>query len=87
MVPVIHWLDINEDAGQRPDWTAWKTADIELWKDQPRLVLVTKPPSRGAWKPSEYFSYCWTNQTYVDVATARANMDHTVCATIFASTG
>jgi hypothetical protein len=87
LVPVIHWLDINDDASQRPEWNDWKTADIKLWKDRPRLVLVTKPPSRGAWTPSEHFSYRWTNQTYVDVATARANMDHTVCATIFASTG
>lgn len=88
LVPVIHWLDINEDAGQRPDWTIWKTADIELWKDQPRLVLVTKPPlTRGTAKPSKYFKYQWINQTYIDVATARACMDHTVCATIFAPDG
>jgi hypothetical protein len=85
---VIHWLDINEDAGQRPDWTIWKTADIELWKDQPRLVLVTKPPlPRGTAKPSKYFKYQWINQTYIDVATARACMDNTMCATIFAPDG
>lgn len=88
LVPVIHWLDINEDAGQRPDWTIWKTADIELWKDQPRLVLVTKPPlPRGTAKPSKYFKYQWINQTYIDVATARACMDNTMCATIFAPDG
>ena len=88
LVPVIHWLDINEEASQRPDWNKWKTADIELWKDQPRLVLVTKPSAEPLYnKPNEHFKYQWTNQCYIDVATARANMNSTVCATIFASTG
>lgn len=88
LVPVIHWLDINEKASQRPIWDEWKTVDIELWKDQPRLVLVTKPPMETSHsKPSEHFKYQWTNQFYIDVATARANMNNTVCATIFASTG
>jgi hypothetical protein len=87
LVPVIHWLDINEDASQRPDWSACKKADIELWKDRPRLVLVTKPPVGNHSKPNEHFKYQWTNQTYIDVATARACMDDTMCATIFASDG
>jgi len=87
LVPVIHWVDINNQVSHRPLWDKWKTVDIELWKDQPRLVLVTKPPVGSHSKPNKHFNYQWTNQIYIDVATARACMDNTMCATIFASDG
>ena len=79
--PVIHWLDINKQIANRPNWNLWKNIDIELWKDRPRLVLVTQISNNY----SKHFNYQVIDQTYVDVATARACMDKTVCATIFSA--
>jgi len=85
MVPVIHWLDINDNAGQRPQWNDWLEFDCKLWKHQPRLVLVTTlPGAEKHTKYNEYFNYRWTDQKTIDVAAARACMDDSVCATVFA---
>jgi subtilisin family serine protease len=35
---------------------------------------------------NEHFNYQWTNQKTIDVATVRATMDNTMCATVFAPT-
>jgi hypothetical protein len=85
LVPVIHWLDLNETVGKRLGWAEWEKTDTELWDQLPRLVLVTKPPGTDKLnRYNEYFNYRWTNQKTIDVAAARANMDDTMCATVFA---
>jgi hypothetical protein len=87
LVPVIHWLDINKNTGQRPDWNAWKTADIELWRNQPRLVQITAPVDPVEFSNfNTHFSYQFAGHAYVDVATARDKMNKKMCATIFAPT-
>jgi hypothetical protein len=85
MVPVIHWLDINKEAGSRPNWDDWFDADCKLWAHMPRLVLVTKMsgPTKLT-KYNEYFSYQWTSQQTIDIAAARASMGSAVCAMVFA---
>jgi len=87
LVPVIHWLDINDTAGLRPLWDKWFEFDCNHWANIPRLVLVTKPPgATPSTRYNEYFTYRWTNQKIIDVDKVRANMDETMCATVFAPT-